>query len=93
MTLPRLRRGHIPPGAMFRITQTGEEELQRFEVNDDQAILTALQTNGTLNIHEIAERSGLSMGTVERRLPPLVNRASVQMAGGEVTIPQEGSSW
>lgn len=75
----RNKRKLVPPNAAFRITQAGEEELQRFKMDDDQAILVALQTNGTLTVDEIARRSGLSKGTVEKRVPLLANKDQIQL--------------
>jgi len=68
----------IPPNATFRITQAGEEELQKFNMDDNQAILVALQTNGTCTVDEIARHSGLNKGTVEKRIPPLVGKTFIQ---------------
>lgn len=79
----KLHIGHIPRGATFRITQVGEEELQRFEADDDQAILTALQTGGSLSIDEISQRSSVNKGTVERRVVSLTNRGCIQLSSGE----------
>ena len=84
------KRRLIPPNATFRITQGGEEELQKFLGGDTHAILVALQTNGTSTIDDIAERSGLSKGQVERKIPVLVNKQQIQfIAGGNGSMPAD----
>ena len=77
----------IPPNATFRITQGGEEELQKFLGGDTHAILVALQTNGTSTVEDIAERSGLSKGEVEHRIPVLVNKQQIQFIAGGMGSP------
>ncbi len=81
------KRNMIPPNATFRITQAGEEELQKFLEGDAHAVLVALQTNGTSTVEDIAERSGLGKGDVERLIPRMVNKQQIQLIAGGVGSP------
>lgn len=72
------KRKLIPPNAVFRITQAGEEELEKFKGDDDQAILVALKTGGSSTAEEIAANSGLGKGAVEKRISALANKQLVQ---------------
>lgn len=68
----------IPPNAAFRLTQEGREKLQEFNGDPKSQILTALETGGTSDVDEIANRSGLSRGQVERFVPVLIRGGYIQ---------------
>lgn len=73
----RKNRG-IPANATFRITQTGQEKLQGFKGDAKSRILVALETEGTCDVDEISQSSGLSRGKVENIIPILVRGGYVQ---------------
>jgi uncharacterized membrane protein len=75
----------IPPNATFRITQEGSAKLQEFTGDDKSQILMALETGGTSDVDEIAQKSGLSRGKVERMVPALARGGYIQYVG-----PQSG---
>lgn len=68
----------IPRNATFTLTQQGREKLQEFSGDPKSQILTALETGGTSDIDEIANRSGLGRGKVERFIPALVRGGYIQ---------------
>ena len=79
--LDRFRSGKskgIPPGATFRLTQSGQEKLQEFSGDPKSRVLVALETRGTSDIDEISNASGLSRGNVERLIPTLVRGRYIQ---------------
>jgi len=77
----RNRKGSIPPGATFRITEQGREKLQEFGGDPKSRILMAAETGGTSDIDELSRASGVSKGQVERLLPQLVRGGYVQYVG------------
>lgn len=62
----------IPPNATFRLTQEGREKLQEFGGDPKSRILTALETQGTSDINEISQTSGVSKGKVEKLIPAMI---------------------
>ena len=68
----------IPASATFRITQEGREKLQDFSGDPKSRILMSLETGGSSTVEEMAARSGLGKGQVERMLPILVQGDYVQ---------------
>ena len=64
----------IPSGATFDITQGGREKLQNFSGDPKSRILFALESEGSSDIREIADKSGVSKGQVERLLPTMIPR-------------------
>lgn len=76
----RRSRG-IPTNATFRLTQEGRDKLQTFQGDPKSRILVALETNGTSDIDEIAQGSGLSRGQVERMIPSMVRGGYIQYVG------------
>jgi len=75
----------IPQNATFRLTQSGQEKLQEFSGDAKSQILVALETGGTSDIPEIAQRSGLNRGQVERYIPALVRGRYIQYVGAGMT--------
>jgi transcription initiation factor IIE alpha subunit len=75
----------IPPNATFRITQEGSQKLQEFTGDDKSQILMALETGGTSDVDEIAQKSGIGKGRVERLIPVLARGGYIQYVG-----PQSG---
>jgi predicted transcriptional regulator len=72
----------IPRTATFRITQEGEAKLEnQFSSDPRSKILSTLETEGSLNIDEIARVSSLSRGKVEKTLEVLVGGGYVQYVG------------
>lgn len=74
----RNRSKIIPPNASFRLTQEGREKLQEFGGDPKSRVLVALETEGTSNIEEISQTSGLSKGQVERIVPALIRGGYIQ---------------
>jgi len=62
----------IPPNATFRLTQEGRNKLQEFGGDPKSRILTALETQGTSDIDEISQTSGVSKGKVEKLVPGMI---------------------
>jgi uncharacterized membrane protein len=75
----------VPPNATFRITQEGSQKLQEFTGDNKSQILMALETGGTSDVEEIAQKSGLNRGQVERIVPVLARGGYIQYVG-----PQSG---
>lgn len=77
--LDRFKGGKvIPRNATFRLTQEGREKLQEFSGDPKSRILVALETQGTSDIDEISQSSGLSRGQVERYIPALIRGTYIQ---------------
>jgi len=78
----RKKGKNIPPNATFRLTQSGKEKLQDFGGDPKSRILMALETrgtsDGTSDISEISQASGLSKGQVERLVPAMIRGSYVQ---------------
>jgi len=68
----------IPPNATFRLTQEGREKLQEFGGDPKSRILTALETQGTSDIDEISQTSGVSKGKVEKLVPGMIKGGYIQ---------------
>jgi len=68
----------IPPNATFRLTQEGREKLQEFGGDPKSRILTALETQGTSDVNEISQTSGVSKGKVERLIPSMIKGGYIQ---------------
>ena len=68
----------IPPNATFRLTQEGREKLQEFGGDPKSRILTALETQGTSDIAEISQTSGVSKGKVEKLVPAMIKGGYIQ---------------
>ena len=62
----------IPPNATFRLTQEGREKLQEFGGDPKSRVLAALETQGTSDIAEISQTSGVSKGKVEKLVPGMI---------------------
>ena len=71
----------IPPNATFRLTQEGRNKLQEFGGDPKSRILTALETQGTSDIDEISQTSGVSKGKVERLVPAMIKGGYIQYVG------------
>ena len=83
--MPFLTRGRrIPQNATFRNTQLGSEKLQEFKGDARSKLLMALETGGTQNVAEMAQRSGLSKGRVERLIPALIQGSYVQPVSSDM---------
>lgn len=76
--LDRMRRGGVPANASFRITQEGKEKLLQYGGDPKSRLLQGLESNGSGNISDIAQTSGLSRGQVERILPSLIRGGYIQ---------------
>jgi len=72
----------IPQNATFRLTQEGRQKLQEFSGDPKSRILTALETEGSSDVSEIANASGISKGQVERLLPQMLRGGYIQYIGG-----------
>ena len=68
----------IPPNATFRLTQEGREKLQEFGGDPKSRVLAALETQGTSDINEISQTSGVSKGKVERLVPAMIKGGYIQ---------------
>ena len=68
----------IPPNATFRLTQEGREKLQEFGGDPRSRILTALETQGTSDIDEMSQASGVSRGKVEKLVPKMLRGGYIQ---------------
>ncbi len=68
----------IPPNATFRLTQEGREKLQEFGGDPKSRILTALETQGTSDIAEMSQTSGVSKGKVEKLVPAMIRGGYIQ---------------
>ncbi len=68
----------IPPNATFRLTQEGREKLQEFGGDPKSRILTALETQGTSDITEISQTSGINKGKVEKLVPAMIRGGYIQ---------------
>ena len=68
----------IPPNATFRLTQEGREKLQEFGGDPKSRILTALETQGTSDIDEISQTSGVNKGKVEKLVPAMIKGGYIQ---------------
>ena len=68
----------IPPNATFRLTQEGREKCQEFGGDPKSRILTALETQGTSDIDEISQTSGVSKGKVEKLVPAMIKGGYIQ---------------
>ena len=71
-------RRKIPPNASFRLTQEGREKLQDFSGDPKSQVLVALETQGTCDIDELSQASGLNRGQVERLIPGLLRGSYIQ---------------
>ncbi len=71
----------IPPNATFRLTQEGREKLQEFGGDPKSRILTAIETNGTSDVSEISQASGVSKGKVENLIPGMIKGGYLQYVG------------
>lgn len=88
--MPFLTRGRrIPRDATFRNTQLGTDKLQEFKGDALSKVLMALETGGTLNVAEIAERSGISRGRVERLVPRLIQGSYIQPVSSSMVSEDE----
>jgi predicted ArsR family transcriptional regulator len=74
------KSGNFPRNATVRITQQGTEKLQEYSGDPESKILITLESSGTCNIVELAQKTGLSRGHVERILPKLISGGYVQIA-------------
>lgn len=68
----------VPANASFRLTQEGREKLQDFSGDPKSQILVTLETQGTCDIDELSQHSGLSRGQVERIVPGLIRGGYIQ---------------
>lgn len=68
----------IPPNASFTLTQQGREKLQDFSGDPKSQVLVALETQGSCDIDELSQASGLSRGQVERMIPGLIRGGYIQ---------------
>jgi hypothetical protein len=75
-------KGKLPSHGTYRLTQEGKDKLSKFDGNTDSRILVALETQGTSDIDEISQASGLPRGTVEKSLPKLLGGGYIVLAGG-----------
>ena len=71
----------IPQNATFRLTETGREKLQDFSGDPKSQVLVALETNGTSDVDEISNTSGLNKGKVEQIIPKLIRGGYIQYIG------------
>ena len=71
----------IPPNATFRLTQEGRTKLQDFGGDPKSRILTALETQGTSDVDEISQASGVSKGKVEKLVPAMIKGGYIQYVG------------
>jgi len=71
-------RRKVPANASFRLTQEGREKLQDFSGDPKSQILVTLETQGTCDIDELSQHSGLSRGQVERMIPGLIRGGYIQ---------------
>jgi hypothetical protein len=69
----------------FRITEQGRDKLQDFTGDDKSNILVSLETNGSCTMDEIADKSRVARGRVERLIPVLVKNGFIQPTGAAVT--------
>jgi len=69
----------IPRNATFQVTQLGREKLSEYGGDPKSQVLMALETGGTQNVAEIAQRSGLSRGRVEKLVSSLAEGGYVQL--------------
>ncbi len=75
------KKSGIPKNATFRITQQGSERVsQKFSGDAKSLILLALETEGTLNVEEIAQRAHINRGQAERLIPVLANGGYIALA-------------
>ena len=75
----------IPPNATFRLTQEGRAKLQEFGGDPKSRILTALETQGTSDIDEISQTSGVSKGKVERLVPGMIKGGYISYVSAATT--------
>jgi hypothetical protein len=76
----RNKKSTIPKNASFRITQQGSEQVQKYSGDAKSRILLALETQGTLNLEEIAQYSHLNKGQAERLIPVLAGGGYIALA-------------
>tara|TARA_Y100000310_G_scaffold341356_1_gene440237 strand:- start:256 stop:525 length:270 start_codon:yes stop_codon:yes gene_type:complete len=76
-------KGTIPRHITFTLTQAGRAKAEQFGRDGRSRILTALETNGSGNIEEIAQAGRLHKGYVERHLPYLIRSGYVQPVRGD----------
>ena len=69
----------IPRNATFQVTQLGRDKLSEYTGDQKSQVLMALETGGTQNVAEIATKSGLSRGKVERLVSALAQGGYVQL--------------
>ena len=74
--------GAIPSNASFAITQMGSEKLQEFNGDDKQMVLMALETNGSMSLQEIAQRTTMTKSRAERVIAKLAQGGYVRLATG-----------
>ena len=74
---PSLKQGS------FRLTEEGRAKLQAcFDSTPGGRILVALETSGSsLDLREISQASGVSVGQAERLLAPLIRKGYVTPLG------------
>jgi len=88
--MPFLTRGRrIPRNATFSNTQLGTDKLQEFKGDAQSKVLMALETGGTQNVAEIAQRSGLSRGKVERIIPALIQGSYIRPVSSSDMDPED----
>lgn len=74
-------RNKIPPNATFSLTERGREKVQDFGSDPKSRILTDIEMNGTSDVEEIRQRTGISKGQIERLIPVLVRGGYIQYVG------------
>ena len=82
-------RRKIPPNASFRLTQEGREKLQDFSGDPKSQILVSLETQGTCDIDELSQASGLSRGQVEKIVPGLLRGGYIQYMSSSMGADEE----
>ena len=79
----------IPRNATFQVTQLGREKLSEYSGDPKSQVLMALATDGTQTVTEIAQKSGLSRGKVERLIPSLAQGGFVQLLSRSDMDPED----
>ena len=86
--LPNKKGGNIPANATFRITQQGIDKVAEYNGDAKSRILMALDTQGTLNIVELSQRSRLNRGKTERLLPSLLQGGYITLASSHSGVEE-----
>jgi len=81
-------RRKIPPNASFRLTQEGREKLQEFSGDPKFKILVTLETEGSSDVDELSQASGLSRGQIERLIPGLIRGGYIQYMSSSMGVEE-----